>query len=140
MLAGVPRPRHCRRASCIAACALLALTLASVQAPAALSASGPFSNELREKAERDTEANTTTTTSTKPESTSNSKSVVVLALAVAAVLLGGVAFVIVRDARKIAPATDAALGESAGARHSAAQLRKRRARAKAARRQRKRNR
>ena len=56
------------------------------------------------------------------------------------VLLGVIAFVIMRDARRLAPATDAEMAERSSASDSAVALRKRRAKAKAARRQRKRNR
>jgi hypothetical protein len=52
-------------------------------------------------------------------------------------LLAGVAFFIVRDSRRVAPAGDGLAGSS---RDRAVRLRKRRAKAKAARRQRKRNR
>jgi hypothetical protein len=58
---------------------------------------------------------------------------------VGAVLLGGIAFFIVRDARSVAPVGDA-LAAGGSAQDRAARLRKRRAKAKAARRQRKRNR
>jgi len=54
------------------------------------------------------------------------------------VLLLGIAFLIVRDARRVAPASDEM--QTGGSRDPAARLRKRRAQAKAARRQRKRNR
>jgi hypothetical protein len=57
---------------------------------------------------------------------------------VGAILLGGIAFFIVRDARSVAPVADTLGGGSAQER--AARMRKRRAKAKAARRQRKRNR
>ncbi len=56
-----------------------------------------------------------------------------------AVLLGGIAFFIVRDARSVAPVVDGLAG-AGSAQERAARLRKRRAKAKAARRQRKRNR
>ena len=56
-------------------------------------------------------------------------------------LLSGIAFVIARDARRVAPATDADLAEARVRRRDpAVTLRKRRAKAKAARQQRKRNR
>jgi hypothetical protein len=56
------------------------------------------------------------------------------------VLLIGIAFVIVRDARRVASVGDGNLASGGAARDSAARLRQRRAKAKAARRQRKRNR
>ncbi|HEY2216414.1 MAG TPA: hypothetical protein VGH21_02895 [Solirubrobacteraceae bacterium] len=61
-------------------------------------------------------------------------------IAVAIVLLIAIASVIVRDARSVAPASDPQVAEARSAHDAAAVLRKRRAKAKAARRQRKRNR
>jgi len=62
-----------------------------------------------------------------------------LALGAAVLLLVGIAFLIVRDARSVAPAGDAPLGTGGSRRDTAAMMRKRRAKAKAARRQRKQN-
>jgi hypothetical protein len=64
--------------------------------------------------------------------------VLVFALIAAVALLAGIAYLIVRDARSVAPVGDGLGGGSAS--NSAARMRKRRAKAKAARRQRKRNR
>jgi uncharacterized protein HemX len=121
-------------------CALLALGSAAAHAPAAMSAG--LSNPLGELSEREstTTPTKTTATTTESSSSSNSSTVVVLALLAAGALLVGIAFVIVRDARRVAPVTDAELGEGGSARDSAARLRRRRAKAKAARQQRKRNR
>ena len=58
----------------------------------------------------------------------------------AVALLVAIAYVIVRDARRMAPAGDPQVAEARSAHDSAATLRKRRAKAKAARQQRKRNR
>jgi hypothetical protein len=58
----------------------------------------------------------------------------------AVLLLIGIAFVIVRDARKVAPAGDPQLSAGVASSNWAAKQRKRRAKAKAARQQRKRNR
>jgi len=58
----------------------------------------------------------------------------------AVVVLAVIGFVIIRDARKAAPAEGPAFADGGGARRAAARQRKRRARAKAARQQRKRNR
>ena len=55
-------------------------------------------------------------------------------------LLVGIVFVIMRDARKVAPATTGELLDGASSRRSEAAMRRRRAKAKAARQQRKRNR
>jgi hypothetical protein len=72
-------------------------------------------------------------------SSSNTGTLMILALVSAAALLCGIAYMILRDARTVAPVGDGPVGGgSAGS--SAARLRKRRAKAKAARRQRKRNR
>jgi hypothetical protein len=69
---------------------------------------------------------------------STSNSVFVIAIVVGAALLGGIAYMIVRDARHVAPVGEGGVGgRSAG--DTAATLRKRRAKAKAGRRQRKRN-
>jgi hypothetical protein len=122
-------------------CALLALGAAAVHATTAMSAG--LNNPLGELSEREsatTPTKTATTASTETSSSSNSSKVVVLALVAAVALLVGIAFVIVRDARRVAPVTDAELTEGGPARDSAARLRRRRAKAKAARRQRKRNR
>jgi hypothetical protein len=88
------------------------------------------------------EASTTPTTSTSSgTSTSGGVSTGVLLpiFIVGAILLGGIAFFIVRDARSVAPVVDG-FGDAGSAQERAARLRKRRAKAKAARRQRKRNR
>jgi hypothetical protein len=121
-------------------CALLALGAAAAHAPTAISAG--LNNPLGELSEREstTTPTKTATTTTESNSSSNSSKVVVLALLAAVALLVGIAFVIVRDARRVAPVTDAELGEGGSARDPAARLRRRRAKAKAARRQRKRNR
>jgi ABC-type Fe3+ transport system permease subunit len=128
-------------------CALLVLGCSGIVPAVALSAadeagSGAF-NELSERAQQQ-ETTTTATTQTAPttpkESTSNSKKVVVLALVAAVVVLIAIAFVIVRDARKASLTRDGPAGEPGPARDPAVQMRKRRAKAKAARQQRKRNR
>ena len=74
-------------------------------------------------------------------STTNSQKTILIAIVAAVVLLSGIAFVIARDARRVAPATDADLGRrTVRGRDPAVTMRKRRAKAKAARQQRKRNR
>ena len=120
---------------------MLALGLAGPGAPTALSAGLAPNAPLQELTGGAAETTTKTTTSTaSTETSSNSSTVIVLALAAAAVLLIGIAFVIVRDARRVAPVPDGQLPGGAAARDPAAELRRRRAKAKAARRQRKRNR
>ena len=85
-------------------------------------------------------ATQTTAKTTSTEPVSNSKSVIVLALVAAVLLLIAIAFVIVRDARRHAPEGDPQLTEAGAAHDATVRLRKRRAKAKAARQQRKRNR
>jgi hypothetical protein len=102
-------------------------------------------NSLGELAQQPETATTPkTTTATTPTETTNSDSnsrlLLILGVGAAVLLLGGIAFVIVRDARRVAPVGDADALDRGSARDSAAQLRRRRAKAKAARQQRKRNR
>ena len=91
--------------------------------------------------EKKKQARTPTTSTSSSTSTSGGVSTGVLLpiFIVGAVLLGGIAFFIVRDARGVAPVVDG-FGNAGSAQERAARLRKRRAKAKAARRQRKRNR
>jgi hypothetical protein len=126
---------------------LLALATAGAAAPAAMAAGfeGAF-NELGKKAQEPTTPTQTAGRTTSTESTSSSGSgsgsgtLLVLGLGVAIVLLVGIGYAIFRDAHKVAPAGDGQLAEVTGARRPATRLHKRRAQAKAARRQRKRNR
>lgn len=128
-------------------CLLLAaglLACAGASAGTAIAAT-PEGSSLQQLAEQEsqTETATTATTSTSSSSSSessNSHTTILLAMAAAVVLLSGIAFVIVRDARRVAPATDAEIAEARPGRDAAVTMRKRRARAKAARQQRKRNR
>jgi hypothetical protein len=116
--------------------------LAGAHPPAAMSAAvggGNALSELTQGGQASTATQTTATTTTS-ESNSNSSKVVVLALVAAVALLIGIAFVIVRDARRVAPVADGQLAEGGPARDVGAKMRRRRAQAKAARRQRKRNR
>jgi hypothetical protein len=72
------------------------------------------------------------------ESNSGTSTSMILALIAVGLLLGGIAFMIVRDARSVAPVVEGlAMG---GTRNPEGRLRRRRAQAKAARRQRKRHR
>jgi hypothetical protein len=126
--------------------ALLALALIGVAAPTAMSTpieGGNSFQELRQQAQQETTPTQTTASTATTESSSSSGSdstTLVLGVVAAAVLIGGIAFAIVRDARRVAPAGDGRLAEARSARDTAAMLRRRRAKAKAARRQRKRNR
>lgn len=81
-----------------------------------------------------------TTTNSSSTQTTDTHTIALVALGAAVLVLSAIAFVIARDARKVAPAGDAEAIERGAARDSAARLRRRRAKAKAARQQRKRNR
>jgi len=147
------RPRLARALICV----LLALITSGAIAPAAQSVGAPAAapttgasggasegnafNELSSGAQQQETTSTgkTETTGTSGQ-TSNSKKTVVIALGAAIVLLIAIASVIVRDARKVAPAGDGPLGDGRPGRDTAATMRRRRAKAKAAKQQRKRNR
>src|SRR5438552_16117231 len=107
-----------RRGLPLLAWAALALSASVLGAPAAMAAGlgGRSSfDELNQAVQRQSEGTTTQPASTKSaETSSNSNSGTLLAIGagVAVVLLGGVAFVIVRDARRVASAGDAGLIES----------------------------
>jgi beta-lactamase regulating signal transducer with metallopeptidase domain len=121
------------------------LALACLSAPAlgAGIGAGGFQKELTEgspETETTTTATTATTATTEEGSTKSSGSTITIVLVIGVALLAGVAFVIVRDARRVAPAGEAEVAEGSSARHTEAAMRKRRAKAKAARAQRKRNR
>jgi hypothetical protein len=107
----------------------------------AFGAPSESSSSLTSSAAGEEEASTLTTPTTA-SGTSLSKvstGVVIPVGIVCIVLLGGIAFLILRDARSVAPVGDG-LGSRSAAQEHAALRRKRRAKAKAARQQRKRNR
>jgi len=106
---------------------------------AALGGSSAFSELTEGQTQTETAATPTTATGTTAESTSNSSGVLLIAGAAALLLLGGIAFLIMRDARSVAPAGDGLLGKGGSGHDTAAMMRKRRAKAKAARKQRKQN-
>jgi hypothetical protein len=103
-----------------------------------LGSSEAFSS-LTHKAEEAEEEPVSEAASTSTSSTGISSGVLVPIFVVGGALLAGIAFLIVRDARSVAPAGDG-LGGSGSSQDRATRMRKRRAKAKAARRQRKRNR
>lgn len=116
---------------------------------AASAAGGSAFSELTEGGKQtSTATRTPTTTTAKTESTASTttsnadtSSVLLLGLIAAGALIAGIAFMILRDARRMAPIPDGQVtAEGRPARDVAATMRKRRAKAKAARRQRKRNR
>ncbi len=128
---------------------LLSLALAAMAAPA-LAASGSVEggssfNELSRKAQ-ETEQTTSTatekTTETAAKEVKNSDKTLLIGFGAAVVLILAIAFVIMRDARRHAPAGDADPADlEARTNHDILlRQRKRRAKAKAARQQRKRNR
>lgn len=135
------RPRLRARAALLLVLAMLAG--GTVGAPVALGAGiegGNSFNELSSKAQE--EENTTSTAATTGTATEahNSNETIFIGLGAAAVLLLGIAYVIVRDARRVAPAGADDIGEGRPARDRAVQHRKRRQKAKAAKAQRKKHR
>lgn len=131
-----------RRACALWLAAVLAAGLAGSLAPAAIAANlnnGGALGQLTEGEPEETKTSTKSTTNTNSEPT-NDHTVILLGFAAAVVLLSGIAFVIVRDARRVAPATEREMIQGSSASDTAVRLQKRRAKAKAARKQRKRNR
>lgn len=121
------------------ACLVVSLAVAmSGPTMAGAEVSDPFSGTANPST-----ATTETTTSTASTETSTSlsskKSLVISAIVVLVLVLGGIAYAIVRDARSVAPVGEGGVGGRAASDPGAA-MRRRRAKAKAARRQRKRNR
>jgi H+/Cl- antiporter ClcA len=113
-------------------------------APVALAANvegGNAFNELSSKAqEEENTTSTATTTGTSESEAHNSNKTILIAVGVAIVLLVAIAAVIIRDARRVAPAGAEELAEGGSGRDHAVRRRNRRAKAKAARTQRKKNR
>jgi hypothetical protein len=126
-------------------------TSAGAQNPAAAGAETPSSSEafsapsesssnLTSSAAGEEESTATTATTASGTSLSSVPSGVVIPIGIVCILLlGGIAFLILRDARSVAPVGDG-LGSRSTAQEHAARRRKRRAKTKAARQQRKRNR
>jgi hypothetical protein len=142
MLAGVPsrrpfRPVNTRTLAC-ALCVAALLCLSGASAPAGFAASLGGGNALSELTEGGASETTETATTSESEP-HNSKSLLLLGGGAAVLLLMTVAFVIVRDARRVAPVGDGEIVDAVPRRSEAA-MRRRRAKAKAARQQRKRNR
>jgi hypothetical protein len=134
-------PSRRRVAACCVCFALIA-TLGGTGAPAAFAAGLGGNGALNELTEGEPEATTSTATSatTSTTETTNSHTVIFLALGAAVLLLSAIAFVIVRDARRMVPAGDPEVVERDSAHEQAVKLQRRRAKAKAARKQRKRTR
>jgi len=124
---------------------LAVLAAGGAFAPGAFAASvegGNAFNELSSKAqEQETTASTASTTTGTESEAHNSNKTIFIGIGAAIVLLVAIGSVIVRDARRVAPAgASEELAEARAARDNAARLRNRRAKAKAARTQRKKNR
>lgn len=140
----VHRPPHRLRARVclLAATALLAGgALSAPQAGAASVEGGNAFNELSQKAQEETTSTATRTKTASSEGeTRNSNKTIFIGIGAAIVLLLGIGFVIVRDARRVAPAGAEDMAEASAARDTAVRHRNRRAKAKAARSQRKKNR
>jgi hypothetical protein len=117
--------------------------LGGIGAQVAISAELSGGNALGELTKSEPETTTTAakaTTTTTTEEPKNNSSTVFLAIGAGAVLLLGIVFVIMRDVRRVAPAGDVEMAEATVARDTALRVSRRRAKAKAARQQRKRNR
>lgn len=136
------RPHRPLRAL-LAAALVLALVCLSVPVAAGAPSieGGNAFSELSQKAQEEpssTAAQTTTTGETKE--VTNANKTILIAIAAAVLLLIFVGYVIVRDARRVAPAGDEDYLERRASRNDALRRANRRAKAKAARTQRKRNR
>ncbi len=152
----MPTDRVSRLRICLGClCAIFALVPAALCTPAAVAVSAAGGSAFSELTEggKETSAGTTpktaTTTPTTPKeatastatSNSNASSVLLLGLIAAMALIGGIGFMILRDAHRVAPVPDGQVtAQGRPAQDVATMMRKRRAKAKAARAQRKRNR
>jgi hypothetical protein len=139
-----PRPRSARQRLAVLL-SLAVLGAGGVAAPVATAASvegGNSFNELSSRAqEQEQTTSTATSTTAKTETEAhNSNTTIFIGIGAAVVLLLAIATVIVRDARRVAPAGAEELSEGRSARDAAARRRNRRAKSKAARAQRKKNR
>lgn len=138
-----PVHRYSRRAAALLTVLLLACgaLLAPAGALAAESLEPNSFNELSEKASQETTpTETTSTIKTQESETKNSSKTILIAAGAAVVLLAVIGFVIVRDARRVAPAGAEEFVDGTSGHDPAVRRRNRRAKAKAARQQRKKNR
>jgi len=137
----LPTPR-----ASLAVLAVFAALCGCLLAPAGAAASsiegGNSFSELSQKAQEEEPRSTskTSTTSTESSESHNSSKTLLVGLGAAVVLLLAIGVVIVRDARHVAPAGAEDFTEGKRASDRVARRRNRRAKAKAARRQRKKNR
>lgn len=130
--------RPSRLLACLCTVCVLLFSLSGVAL--ADETSDPFSGTKNPSTQTTATPTTTGTTTTGETSTSIPGSILILALVAGGILIGGIAFVILRDARRVAPVGDSLAVEGSTRAATAAKQRKRRAKAKEARRQRKRNR
>ena len=138
-----PAGRLLAAAACVCACLAIGGWLTAPAGAAGVGAGKSFSELTSGGAETATTSSTPAVTSAKTAAEtapSNSRTLILVAIGAAVLLISGIGFVIIRDARRVAPVGDGDMLQARPARDSAAQMRRRRARAKAARRQRKRNR
>lgn len=123
---------------------LAALGGGALGAPGALAANVEGGNAFSELSSKAQEEETTTSTPTRTTGAEteahNSNKTVFVGIGAAILLLLAIAAVIVRDARRVAPAGAEEISEGRSGHDPAVRHRKRRARAKAARAQRKKNR
>jgi uncharacterized protein HemX len=127
------------RIACLCAL-LLALALGAYPPLAQAKVSNPFPGlTVPQETEETRPAKTTTAPTSSSSGSSTSNNVIVVGIVIAVVLIGAIAFYIMRDARSVAPVADP-FEEGRSRPDRAARLRKRRAKAKQARQQRKRNR
>jgi hypothetical protein len=130
------------RASMCLLCLVALLGFGATAAPMAgaassLGESGSLSKLAEEQPEEEAKTTSTSAASSEPR---NSSTLLLLGIGAAAVLLIGIVYLIMRDVRGVVPATEVDLLDGSATRRSEAAMRKRRAKAKAARQQRKRNR
>ncbi len=124
---------------CAAAAIGAALSLPSAAVAAEGAGGSSFQQELvAPPQETTTTAANTTASGQESSSSGTSSTLTIVAIGAGGLLLAGIAFVIVRDARSVAPVVESAT--SGGSRNPQARLRKRRAKAKIARQHRKKNR
>jgi hypothetical protein len=122
------------RAALVLAVAMIGGGAMTGSALAAESVEGGNSfNELSQKAQQETTPTETTATTTGTEAeVHNSNKTVFIGIGAAIVLLIAIAYVIVRDARRVAPAGAEEFGEGKPGRNMAVQRRNRRKKAQAA--------
>jgi hypothetical protein len=137
-----PRGRLRARACVLAVSVVFSggAAIAPVAIAANVEGGNSFSELSRKAQEEEATTSTATTTATTQTEAKNSNTTLFIGIGAAIVLLVAIAAVIVRDARRVAPAGALEMAEASSARDPAVRRRNRRAKAKAARAQRKKNR